>query len=56
MSASKFFLEYTAPHECKNHGVLNTMDRARGFYDPFVSLTDIGLTPGWYRFNDEAGK
>ncbi|XP_078358802.1 uromodulin-like isoform X3 [Oculina patagonica] len=44
-----------APHECKNHGVLVAMDRGQGFYDPFVSLTDIGLTPGWYRFKDEAG-
>lgn len=44
-----------APHECKNHGVLDAMNRAEGFYDPFVSLTDIGLTPGWYRFKDKAG-
>ena len=36
--------------------MLDAMNRAEGFYDPFVSLTDIGLTPGWYRFKDKAGK
>ncbi|KAJ7323442.1 Oncoprotein-induced transcript 3 protein [Desmophyllum pertusum] len=44
------------PNECVDYGVLDSVNRANGFFDPFVSLTDIGLTPGWYRFKDGAGK
>lgn len=43
------------PDECENHGLLDSADRSQGFYDPFVSLTDAGLSPGWYRFKDGAG-
>ena len=45
----------TVPRECKSYGVLNEIDRARGFYNPFLSLTDAGLTPGWHRFMGKAG-
>ncbi|CAH3188447.1 unnamed protein product [Porites lobata] len=45
----------TVPRECKSYGVLNETDRARGFYNPFLSLTDAGLTPGWHRFMGKAG-
>ena len=56
LSTDNDFLDHTVPNECKHHGVLDSMDRAQGFYDPFVSLTDAGLTPGWYRFKDSAGE
>ena len=49
-------VDYTAPHYCKNYSLLTGVDRAQGYYNPFVSLTDAGLTPGWYRFSGGAGK
>lgn len=46
----------TAANECRAYGVLNSTDRARGFSNPFVSLTDAEIAPGWYRFTGEAGE
>lgn len=58
MNALLFHLLYfvAVPDECENHGLLDSADRSQGFYDPFVSLTDAGLSPGWYRFKDGAGE